>query len=124
MTETNDLSLLFPTREAIPADVRREPDDVGLTLLISGQTRRWDGPSEPIRSAVCVRETDGRLERLELGPGALASAAPAREAVEAAARAWAGGRGDWPRASTSERIACCSTSCGGPGRCASRSRAR
>jgi hypothetical protein len=106
MTETTDLSTLFPAREAIPADVWRPPDDVGLTLLIDGQARRWAGASEPIRSAVCVREADGRLGQLELGPGALASAVEAREAVEAAARAWAGGRGEWPRASTGERIAC------------------
>jgi glyceraldehyde-3-phosphate dehydrogenase (NADP+) len=97
---------LFPTRHATPADARRAPDDVGLTLLIDGQARRWDGASEELRSAVCVRKTGGRLDRLELGPGALASAVLAREAVEAAARAWEGGRGAWPRASTGERIAC------------------
>jgi glyceraldehyde-3-phosphate dehydrogenase (NADP+) len=106
MTETNGLSSLFPTREAIPPDVRRQPDGVGLTLLIDGEARRWAGAGDRIRSAVCVREADGRLDQVDLGPGALATALEAREAVDAAARAWAGGRGEWPRASTGERIAC------------------
>ena len=106
MTEARDLAGLFPTRDSIPADVRRAPDEAGLTLLIDGRSRRWDGAREGIRSAVCVREPDGRLGPLELGPSARAGAAEGREAVEAAARAWAGGRGDWPRASTGERIAC------------------
>jgi glyceraldehyde-3-phosphate dehydrogenase (NADP+) len=106
MAGTGDLETLFPTKDAIPAEFRRKPDEAGLTLLIDGRSRRWDGPSEAIRSAVCVREADGRLSQLELGPGALAGAQEGREAVEAAARVWAGGRGDWPRASAEERIAC------------------
>jgi acyl-CoA reductase-like NAD-dependent aldehyde dehydrogenase len=106
MTPASDLASLFPTPDAIPAGVGRTPDDVGLTLLVDGQSLRWDGASEEIRSAVCVRETSGGLEQLPLGPGALADAAAGRAAVESAARAWAGGRGEWPRASTAERIAC------------------
>jgi glyceraldehyde-3-phosphate dehydrogenase (NADP+) len=106
MTERRSLESLFPARDAVPADVWRTPDDAGLTLLVDGRSRRWDGPSAAIRSAVCARGTDGRLEQLELGPGALADAAAGREAVGAAARAWAGGRGEWPRATAAERIAC------------------
>jgi acyl-CoA reductase-like NAD-dependent aldehyde dehydrogenase len=104
MSQGPSLESLFPERAAIPPDVWRAPDDAGLTLLVDGRQTLWDGPSEPIRSAVCARE-GSRLERIDLGPGALASAELAREAVEAAARAWAGGRGEWPRASVAERIA-------------------
>jgi glyceraldehyde-3-phosphate dehydrogenase (NADP+) len=106
MTQAPDLASLFPTKDRIPAGVWRAPDEVGRTLLVDGRARRWDGPSEEIRSAVCVREPDGRLEQLGLGPGALASADLAREAVQAASKAWAGGRGEWPRASAAERIRC------------------
>ena len=105
MTQAPDLERLFPTRDAVPGGVWREPDEIGLTLLVDGRSRRWDGPSGPIRSAVCVRD-GGRLSQLELGPAALAGAAEGRESVEAAARAWAGGRGEWPRASAAERIGC------------------
>jgi glyceraldehyde-3-phosphate dehydrogenase (NADP+) len=106
MTPAPDLASLFPTQAEIPSDVRRAPDDTGLTLLVDGERRLWDGPREEIRSAVCVRGADGRLERLPLGPGALASPELAREAVAAASRAWAGGRGEWPRASAAERTSC------------------
>jgi glyceraldehyde-3-phosphate dehydrogenase (NADP+) len=106
MTATPDLASLFPARTSIPADIWRTPDEAGLTLLVGGEARRWDGPSDELRSAVCAREADGRLARLGLGPFALASADVAREAVQAASRAWRGGRGEWPRACTAERIAC------------------
>jgi glyceraldehyde-3-phosphate dehydrogenase (NADP+) len=105
MAETTTLASLFPTAKDIPAAFRHTPDDTGLTLLIAGQARLWEGPSEPIRSAVCVRSA-GKLERIELGPGALASEVEARAAIAAAAGAWGGGRGEWPRAAVSERISC------------------
>ena len=105
MADTGALERLFPTRTAVPASFRHAPDETGLTLLIDGRRFLWDGPSEEIRSAVCVRGGD-RLERLALGPGALASEVEGREAVEAASRAWGGGRGEWPRASAATRIAC------------------
>jgi len=106
MTESRDLAGLFPARGDLPKDAWREPDEAGLTLLVDGQRRQWGGARDEIRSAVCVREPDGRLERLALGPGALADAEQALEAMSAAGRAWAGGRGEWPRASSGERIAC------------------
>jgi aldehyde dehydrogenase (NAD+) len=106
MPPPGPLDTLFPTQDQIPRDAWRAPDDAGLTLLIDGERRQWDGPKDEIRSAVCVRSADGRLERLALGPGAHASADLALEAVASASRAWAGGRGEWPRASSGARIAC------------------
>src|SRR5262249_50713167 len=100
-----DAASLFPAAEAVPEAWRHAPDDTGLTLLVDGAVTKWSGPSAPIRSAVCVRDGD-RLRQVELGPGALASAAESLAALEAATRAWRGGRGDWPRASVEERIAC------------------
>lgn len=97
----------FPAASGIPTAWRHAPDDVGLTLLIDGRIVHWDGPSQPVRSAVCVREGGGSPTQLELGPASLASAAEGRAAVEAASRAWKGGRGDWPRSSVEERIDCC-----------------
>jgi aldehyde dehydrogenase (NAD+) len=101
-----DLDRAFPTPQDIPEAWRHAPDATGLTLVIGGRTSRWDGPSQPIRSAVCTRDAASRLTQVELGPGALASADAGLAAVEAASQAWAGGRGDWPRASVAERIAC------------------
>lgn len=95
----------FPTSDDVPLHWRHVPDETGLTLLVDGEVQRWDGPSQPVRSAVCIREGDA-LVPLELGPGALASSELARRALEAAERAWRGGRGDWPRATVEERISC------------------
>ena len=103
---SEDLASLFPKSGAVPAAWQQAPDDTALTLLIEGRLTKWDGPQGTIRSAVCVREADGTLRQLDMGPSALASAAQGLEAVQAASRAWAGGRGDWPRASVETRIAC------------------
>jgi glyceraldehyde-3-phosphate dehydrogenase (NADP+) len=101
-----DLARTFPTAETVPEAWRHPPEDTGLDLLIDGKVERWDGPSQPLRSAVCLRDAQGRLAQAELGPAALASAADGKRAVEAAARAWHGGRGKWPRAPFEERIGC------------------
>lgn len=101
-----DPALLFPTAAEIPEDWRHSPDDTGLTLLVNGRVDRWEGPSSPILSAVCTRGPSGALTQAVLGPAALASAEEGRAALDAAAAAWAGGRGDWPRSSTRERIGC------------------
>jgi glyceraldehyde-3-phosphate dehydrogenase (NADP+) len=108
MTDTADrpLDAAFPAADGIPPEWRHVPDDTGLTLLIGGRLLRWDGPAQPIKSAVCVRDAAGGLSQIDLGPGALASAPEANAALEAATQAWAGGRGDWPRATVAERIAC------------------
>jgi glyceraldehyde-3-phosphate dehydrogenase (NADP+) len=97
--------LLFPTAGDIPESFRPEEGDVGLSLLVGGSLVRRAGPSQPILSAVCVR-SGGGLRQLELGPAARATSADAHAAVEAATNAWAGGRGEWPRAGVEERIRC------------------
>jgi glyceraldehyde-3-phosphate dehydrogenase (NADP+) len=100
-----DLGSLFPASENdIPEAFRHFPDDTGKTLLIDGQLISWNGPVQPTRSAVCWRQRDGAFSQIDLGPQALASAAEGLSAVEAASRAWKGGRGEWARASVKTRI--------------------
>jgi glyceraldehyde-3-phosphate dehydrogenase (NADP+) len=105
MSESAALREHFPTPEGIPEAWRHTPADTGLTLLIDGRLQRFDGARKEIRSAVWTRSGPG-LEPVTLGPSALAAAAEGRAAVEAAAKSWAGGRGDWPRSSTETRIRC------------------
>jgi len=108
-TTRDALAHAFIDEREIPESFRYEPDDAGLRLLIGGKLVTWDGPSQPIRSAVCARpggDARGELRQIELGPAALASPAEGLAAVDAAAKAFDGGRGDWPRASVEERIAC------------------
>ncbi len=110
MTETRatseDAALrdAFPRPGDVPEAIRWTADETGLRLLVGGRLSHWEGAHAPIRSAVCVRE-GGALTQIPLGPGALATADLGRSAVEAAARAWAGGRGEWPRASVADRVA-------------------
>lgn len=100
------LDQAFAAPQEIPERFRFEAIDDGLTLLLDGRLVRWEGPSAPIRSASALRGEGGHLEHPLLGRAALASAAEGRAAVAAAARAFAGGRGDWPRAPVEERIRC------------------
>ncbi len=98
------LAQLFPeSLSAVPEAFRPVVDGTGLTLLIDGRTVSWDGPSQATKSAVCIRSEAGTLTQVDIGPQALASATEGRAAVDAAFRAWKGGRGDWPRSSVSER---------------------
>lgn len=105
-THDLDLAARFPTAAELPSDLPPPADDTGLTLLVDGRLERWAGASTRIRSAVCLRAADGALEPIDLGAAAAASAELAVEAVAAAARAWGGGRGAWPRTGVEERIAC------------------
>jgi glyceraldehyde-3-phosphate dehydrogenase (NADP+) len=98
------LESLFPTADGIDPAWRYAPDDSGLSLIVDGRLLTWEGPRSSIVSAVVTRGADGEMNPIELGPAALASAETGRAAVEAASRAWKGGRGDWPRASVAERI--------------------
>jgi glyceraldehyde-3-phosphate dehydrogenase (NADP+) len=100
------LAALFPAAGQLPADWAPAPEECGRDLLIDGRVVRFDGPTSRILSAVCVRHNDGRLEQVDLGPAALASAAEGLAAVQAAERAWKGGRGDWARATVEHRISC------------------
>jgi len=104
MTET--LADLFPHPDDVRGEWRHAADDTGRTLLLDGRLVRWDGPTVDLASAVSLRDADGRLSSLQLGPAALADADAGRQATQAASRAWRGGRGEWPRASVAERVAC------------------
>lgn len=78
----------------------------GMRYLVGGKIREWKGPSMAVLSPVFQPAEGGALARRPLGPCALLDAAVAREALDAATRAWDKGRGKWPTASLAERIAC------------------
>lgn len=106
MKESPNQSLLhFPERSAIPAvfadDLLLEQD----TYLVNGELRRWQGAREDVFSPVCYRAGD-RLERLRLGSYPILGEAESLEALEAARKAYAQGRGAWPTMPVKQRIAC------------------
>jgi glyceraldehyde-3-phosphate dehydrogenase (NADP+) len=74
-----------------------------MKWLVDGEVRTWTGASAEVLSPVCVRRGDA-LEPVSLGPIAMLDAAAAKEALAAAVRAWADGRGAWPTMRVAKRI--------------------
>ena len=97
---------LFPTRDEVPAEHFQPEYAAAATYLLDGQVKRWDGPTTPVESAVCLRDAAGVPRRHVIGAHADLPTEVAIEAGAAASRAWNQGRGEWPTMSTRARIAC------------------
>lgn len=95
---------LFPAPGEVPAEFELKDYPDGGLYLIDGEVRRWTGETYPVKSVVCDRKDDGKLERREIGRSASLTQAEAQDALDAAVRAWDLGRGEWPRASIGRRI--------------------
>ena len=67
MANSDALKRLFPQDGEIPAEHRPPPPIHQRTYLVNGELKPWDGPVDTVRSPVCVRKADGRLEQIELG---------------------------------------------------------
>ena len=99
------LKALFPAADAIPQDVRIASPIEQRAYLVGGTLRQWEGPFQQVVSPVCVRNSDGRLEPVQLGRYPLLSEQETDAALEAAVEAYDNGRGEWPTMSVAERIA-------------------
>ena len=102
-TREQQLHDLFPEASAIPEEVRLPLPLEQRTYLVGGELRQWDGPSQEVRSAVCLREGEG-LDPALLGSIPRLTAEAALEALRAAVAAYEHGRGRWPTMSVRERI--------------------
>jgi glyceraldehyde-3-phosphate dehydrogenase (NADP+) len=103
MATLEQIQSIFPDEAAIP-DVHRLDGPVRQTeYLINGELHHWDGPAQDVLSPVCVRTAHG-VEQRQIGSYPLLTAYEARQALEAAARAYENGRGAWPTMSVAERI--------------------
>lgn len=98
------VSNMFPRSEDVPPehDIGRYED--GDRWLIDGEIRRWGGKTVPVESPICIRQPDGTTKRKVIGSYADLGAAEATAAVEAATRAYAGGRGEWPTMPVAHRL--------------------
>jgi aldehyde dehydrogenase (NAD+) len=106
MANSNALRLLFPEDDGIPAEHRPPAPIHQRTYLVNGELKVWNGPVDAVRSPVCRRDADGRLQQIELGSVPSGAEKEAEEALEAAVAAYDGGRGLWPTMTVAERIAC------------------
>lgn len=92
----------FPGSESeVPDDVRVDTARWHRQWLCDGEVRRWDGEVAEVRSPVCVGPA---LEPARVGEIAMIDRAAALDAIGAAKRAWADGRGAWPSMRIGERI--------------------
>lgn len=94
----------FPAESEIPVEMRLEPGAVSGLWLCDGEVRTWTGPLDEVRSPICVRR-EGGLERFLVAHAPRLDETHALEALEAARRAWAEGRGTWPTSRVATRVA-------------------
>jgi acyl-CoA reductase-like NAD-dependent aldehyde dehydrogenase len=95
---------LFPAPEEVPAEYRVDAGAYERLTLIDGVLRRWEGAVHDVSSPICLRR-DGRAAREVIGRVPAMDAAAARQALDAAVRAWNCGRGAWPTMTVAQRIA-------------------
>jgi glyceraldehyde-3-phosphate dehydrogenase (NADP+) len=100
---------LFPAISDIPAEADFAPGggvyEGGDQYLVDGEVCRWTGSFDEVRSPVCVT-TDGKTERRLIGRVARLHRDAALAALDAAVRAYDGGRGKWPTMRLADRVEC------------------
>lgn len=100
-----NLADLFPNAGALPADYAAVLPCEMRESLIDGELRRWDGPTQDVHSPILVQNAGGELLPQRLGLCPVQNAEAGMAALDAACRAFAGGRGAWPTLGVAGRIA-------------------
>ena len=95
----------FPLADEIPPAARADASRWERQYLVDGEIRTCATGAD-VLSPICVSKPNGSLERMRLGQMPMLSAAEALQALAAARRAWADGRGVWPSMRTARRIGC------------------
>ena len=98
-----DIDGIFPTAADIPAEYRLAGPVEQKEFLINGELRAWEGPMQEVLSPVCAMMQSGPV-RQPIGRFPLSTEKEALAALEAAVRAYDGGRGKWPTMTVAERI--------------------
>jgi len=80
---------------------KTQPYVDGARVLIGGEVKPWTGPCTEVFSPIYCMETQ---KRICIGRQATLSPKEAVQAVEAAAKAWGRGRGEWPRKTLEQRV--------------------
>lgn len=101
----NELALLFPTRDDIPAEYAAGAPVIQREYLIAGELKQWSGELAPVQSPICWRHADsGELTPYVLGATPLLDGNAALSALDAALAAYDLGRGVWPSMPVLERV--------------------
>ena len=94
---------VFARAGEIPNGVRANPQTTRPRYLLDGMVREWSGECLEVFSPVCVADHTG-VRRQTLGRIPNMGAEDSLTALQAAARAYARGLGDWPTMSVADRI--------------------
>lgn len=94
---------IFPKATEIPEAFRLGTPREQRVFLCDGELRPWAGQLQDVMSPVCL-STAGGLVQQRIGGYPLLGEAEALEVLDAASRAWDGGRGAWPTMTVEERI--------------------
>ena len=73
---------------------------------MNGELKPWTSRIETVRSAICLRESNGTLKQVELGSYPMGGIPEAEEALHAAVAAYDNGGGEWPTMTVAGRINC------------------
>jgi glyceraldehyde-3-phosphate dehydrogenase (NADP+) len=93
----------FPESKLIPEEFRMVDPIRHTEYLLDGSLRTWDGSCQEVCSPIWKKQGHD-LSPYVIGTAPLLSPAVALEALSAAKRAYANGRGAWPTMSVSDRI--------------------
>ncbi|HNI53116.1 MAG TPA: NADP-dependent glyceraldehyde-3-phosphate dehydrogenase [Chitinophagales bacterium] len=96
---------IFPSWESIPENARLQFPIHQSQYLLNGTLKNWQGNFTKVISPIYVR-TDETLERVEIGEIPHFTVSEAMLALDAAAKAYDLGRGEWPTMSVKKRIEC------------------
>jgi glyceraldehyde-3-phosphate dehydrogenase (NADP+) len=94
---------VFPRAADVPEQFRLGTPREQRVWLCDGELRRWNGPLQDVMSPVCLSGEAGPVQQ-RIGGYPLLTEVEATEALDAASRAWAGGRGEWPTMTVEDRI--------------------
>jgi len=95
--------ILFPEQSQIPLEAGLNQPLEQREYLVDGTLRTWDGPVQTVFSPVWIADNGKPVPRV-VGHAPLLTPEAALQALAAAKRAYANGRGVWPTMSVGERI--------------------
>lgn len=99
------LKNLFPAEADIPAQYNLTEPIEQREYLVNGQMKAWAGKTQDVWSPIYIKTANG-LEQKRIGSYPLTEPEDAMAVLDAAVKAYANGRGQWPAMSVTERIEC------------------
>ncbi len=102
---SKNLISYFPKENEIPEQIRLQNEIHQKKVLINGEFIEWKGPFQEVTSSVYVQsKASDSLEKMVIGSYPICTIRESNLALDAALKAFDGGRGEWPSMSVAERI--------------------